>query len=121
MYAEYAELNSLQDPVALSFADEFPAENTICTMRSQKQPISMIRMRRALQQLSLMPTFSQIHIFRQQISVHCTFEVFSFEVLLERAIPHRVVLECVPPVSREGAGQDGDVAKDRLERFVEDV
>ena len=48
-------------------------------------------------------------------------QCFSLEVLLERSLAPRVILQSDVAVGGEGSRKHGDVAEDRFEGLVEDI
>lgn len=64
--------------------------------------------------------FSEVHVGGEDIGV-LTVECLSLEVLTKWTVTCFVVLQCVVSVSTKGTWQDGDVSKDGLQRFIQNV
>lgn len=86
-------LHIFQHPALTALRHQFPAKNTI---------------------------LGQIHIGRENIGM-LAMQHLAFEVLTERSMASLVIEQCVIPICTQGAWQDGDIAKDTLQWFVQDI
>ena len=86
-------LHVVQNPRPAALAHKLPAEDTI---------------------------LRKVHVRREDVRARAV-HLLAKEILLQRAFAELVVLQRDVAVRGEGAGQDRDVPKERLEGLVEDV
>ena len=105
----------MQDPGSPPLRDEFPAEDLEKHEHGSDKCYTQVDLYRITYSI-----LSQVHIRREDIRPR-TMHLFSQEVLLERTLAVRVVLQRDVPVRAERTRKHRDVAEDGLKRLVEDV